>query len=301
MKHCSGRSLLLLIIICLASVPSAAQVAVETYSGTQTITMIMPGTQMGDSIQFNGLLKFTTLAFTPGAVVYQDTLIDFSGNEPIFIAADYIIVLKFPNLPGSTQGAVGTWTVTAPLVNFNGTLEWQNVELGPSFSPTSFDVVPASTFTSLVSDVLWNGLLIPELNGNIVSIDGTHTVTSVNPANGIVNMTASGTISAQSVPTGVGDPPPIRKTVLRQNYPNPFNPATAIQFSLPRALLVNLSIFDIEGKRIVTLADGILTGGQKEFRWDGRNSNGNPVSSGIYIYRLHAGDNVQSRKMVLLK
>ena len=300
MKRWSARSLWLVSMICLPSAPSLAQVAVETYTGTQQITMNMPGIQMGDSIEFSGLLKFTTLQFTPGPVTYEDTLIDFSGNEFIFISADYPIVLKFPDQPGAVVTAAGTWTVVSLAIN--GSLEWQNIELGPGFSTTSFDVVQFSSFTSLVSEVLWSGPVIPELAGNIISIDGAHTITGVNPAGGVVDVSADGTIYAEPDPsTGIGDPPLFPGTVLRQNYPNPFNPKTAIQFDLPRGVRVDLSIFDVSGEHIVSLVDGFVGAGPMEFHWDGRDSDGRFVGSGIYFYRLRTTDAVLTKKMVLLK
>jgi hypothetical protein len=88
---------------------------------------------------------------------------------------------------------------------------------------------------------------------------------------------------------------------LYQNHPNPFNPSTTISYSLPGSLPVNLTIYNLEGKRVVTLVDGNQTGGFKELIWNGRDSAGQPVSSGIYLYRLKAGKNVITRKMVMIR
>jgi M6 family metalloprotease-like protein len=89
--------------------------------------------------------------------------------------------------------------------------------------------------------------------------------------------------------------------VLHQNYPNPFNPTTTISFSLPERAWINLSIFNVEGKLVRTLIDGTLSGGFKEVEWDGRDWRGNPVGSGVYLYRLKAGKHVIVQKMILLK
>ncbi|UCG61684.1 MAG: T9SS type A sorting domain-containing protein [Candidatus Zixiibacteriota bacterium] len=80
------------------------------------------------------------------------------------------------------------------------------------------------------------------------------------------------------------------------NYPNPFNPTTAISLSLPHACYVNLEIFNIKGQRIETLVDGEMTAGSHTVTWDGSR-----VASGIYLYRLQAGDFVESKKMMLIK
>jgi immune inhibitor A len=89
--------------------------------------------------------------------------------------------------------------------------------------------------------------------------------------------------------------------VLRQNYPNPFNPTTTISFSLPKEAWVNLSIFAVEGRLIRTLENKTLSGGFKEVEWDGKDWRGNPVSSGVYLYRLKAGNHVIAKKMVLVR
>jgi hypothetical protein len=83
---------------------------------------------------------------------------------------------------------------------------------------------------------------------------------------------------------------------LRQNYPNPFNPATEIEFTIPVAEKVKLTIYNILGERIISVVDGDLLAGKHAYRFDGRN-----LSSGVYFYRLEAGNFVQSRKMVLLR
>jgi glycosidase len=88
---------------------------------------------------------------------------------------------------------------------------------------------------------------------------------------------------------------------LEQNYPNPFNPSTTISFGLPGESHVTLSIYDIRGKRVKTVRNEIVPGGNREAMWDGRDEQGEGVSSGIYFYRLTAGDRTLTRKMVLLK
>jgi hypothetical protein len=88
---------------------------------------------------------------------------------------------------------------------------------------------------------------------------------------------------------------------LHQNVPNPFNPVTAIRFDLPRPAHVTLTIYSVKGELVATLADGPMTEGQKELSWMGRDDGGRSVASGVYFYRLTAGDFVQTRKMVLLR
>jgi hypothetical protein len=83
---------------------------------------------------------------------------------------------------------------------------------------------------------------------------------------------------------------------LSQNYPNPFNPTTNINFSIPQSGPVTLKVFDISGREIVTLVDGVQTTGQHSVNFDAAN-----LASGIYIYQLTAGSKVETRSMLLIK
>jgi endonuclease I len=84
--------------------------------------------------------------------------------------------------------------------------------------------------------------------------------------------------------------------MLDQNYPNPFNPTTSIRFQLPVNDVVRLEVYDMLGKRVAVLADGAMTAGMHEVRFDAGS-----LSSGMYVYRLQTGNAVLTRKMTLLK
>jgi len=88
---------------------------------------------------------------------------------------------------------------------------------------------------------------------------------------------------------------------LSQNYPNPFNPNTQIQFGLPTPSYTKIEVFNVLGKKVITLVDEFLSAGYKTVYWDGKDENGNQVSSGIYFYRLETEDFTCTRKMVLTK
>ncbi|TDI94656.1 MAG: T9SS type A sorting domain-containing protein, partial [Caldithrix sp.] len=89
--------------------------------------------------------------------------------------------------------------------------------------------------------------------------------------------------------------------ILHNNYPNPFNPATTITYDLPEAANVVLKIYNVLGREVRTLLNSHQQPGVKSVVWDGRNAPGIKVGSGIFIYRLQAGDIVQTKKMILLK
>ena len=88
---------------------------------------------------------------------------------------------------------------------------------------------------------------------------------------------------------------------LAQNYPNPFNPETAIEFALPKTAYTELSVFNLRGELVAKLVGRVLPAGEHRVIWNGLNQAGEPVPSGIYLYRLKAGKFAQTRRMVLLK
>jgi subtilisin family serine protease len=92
-----------------------------------------------------------------------------------------------------------------------------------------------------------------------------------------------------------------QRTVLHHNYPNPFNPITTISYDLAASEVVTLAIFDVRGRRVLTLVSGRQPAGRYQVEWDGRDSNGHGVASGVYFYRFVAGSYTLTRKLVLLK
>ncbi|MFC1552547.1 FlgD immunoglobulin-like domain containing protein [Candidatus Latescibacterota bacterium] len=89
--------------------------------------------------------------------------------------------------------------------------------------------------------------------------------------------------------------------VLMENYPNPFNPTTTIEFTLPEAGFTELSVYNISGQKVRDLVSEEMTAGVHSAVWDGRDQQGNPVSSGVFISRLRTRDNVFSNRMILVK
>ncbi|OGC93464.1 MAG: hypothetical protein A2W25_05615 [candidate division Zixibacteria bacterium RBG_16_53_22] len=89
--------------------------------------------------------------------------------------------------------------------------------------------------------------------------------------------------------------------VLYQNFPNPFNPLTKIKFGLPTRSHVNLKIYDILGRTVITLKNEQMDAGYHEVIWDGRTGEGKSVASGIYFFRFIAGERTFSKKMMMLK
>ena len=88
---------------------------------------------------------------------------------------------------------------------------------------------------------------------------------------------------------------------LHQNYPNPFNPITNLCYDLPKQAQVTLTVYNLMGKKIAQLVSTKQEAGRRSVQWDATDNFGNPVSAGIYLYQIRAGEFRQTRKMVLLK
>lgn len=96
---------------------------------------------------------------------------------------------------------------------------------------------------------------------------------------------------------------PVLPTVfeLSQNNPNPFNPSTTINFALPKSANVKIEVFNILGQKVNTLVDEFLSAGRKRVEWNGTDNAGRAVASGVYLYKMTAGDFTATKKMMLMK
>ncbi len=141
---------------------------------------------------------------------------------------------------------------------------------------------------------------------NIVSIKNTASYVETNlPPPGLsyyYGVTALDQLQNESslsnvVLVGVEERPPVVASFqLNQNYPNPFNPRTIISFRIPTEERVTLRVYDILGREVRVLVDGVLGAGEHRYQFDGTG-----LATGVYIYRLIAGSYVESRKMQLVR
>jgi hypothetical protein len=116
-----------------------------------------------------------------------------------------------------------------------------------------------------------------------------HTDKTVGWASGYARNMHSGitSVAASEVPSAY---------TLAQNYPNPFNPSTVIRFAIPKEARVRLQVYSMTGALVATVVDGEMPAGWHEVAFDGSG-----MTSGVYVYRIHAGEFVYARKMMLLK
>ncbi|HGY56554.1 MAG TPA: T9SS type A sorting domain-containing protein [Caldithrix abyssi] len=111
-------------------------------------------------------------------------------------------------------------------------------------------------------------------------------------------------VENDSVMTGIAVEPgrQVLKTyTLHQNYPNPFNPTTTIAYELATTENISLKIYDVLGREVKTLVNGVVPAGKHTISWDGTNNAGNKVSSGVYIYSLEVGNHKLHKRMTLMK
>ena len=136
-----------------------------------------------------------------------------------------------------------------------------------------------------------------KFNYDFFAAEGSHGVHNTNYAKGllesaIINFTAGIEQIADAIPA---------EFRLAQNYPNPFNPTTEISFSVPKSAHVRVGVYSMTGGLVAMLVDENLGAGTFRVTWNGRDGAGRTVSSGVYLYRMQAGDFTMTRKMLLLK
>ncbi|MGB5874781.1 MAG: T9SS type A sorting domain-containing protein [Bacteroidota bacterium] len=160
--------------------------------------------------------------------------------------------------------------------------------------------------TQIVSGVVGNGGGIATGDGSVVV--GTLGQPAPGPSSGGGGGLVAGFWSQSfAILTDIGVPdPPLLPALhrLNQNFPNPFNPSTVIQYQLPRDAYVSLKVYDVVGRLVATLVNGVEEAGFKSVTLDGRN-----LASGVYFYRLQSqisggGKNssfVDVKKLVLMK
>jgi hypothetical protein len=92
-----------------------------------------------------------------------------------------------------------------------------------------------------------------------------------------------------------------QRFVLQPNYPNPFNGTTVIRYTLPQSGPVELAVYNLAGQKVAVLAEGLRQAGAHAADWDGRDGRGRALASGVYVYRLRAGGQKETRKLLLLR
>ena len=139
---------------------------------------------------------------------------------------------------------------------------------------------------------------------NLEVLNGFSDATSINLINlrlnesSIIDLASSSELSHSVL--SAEDEIPYQFT-LHNNYPNPFNPETNIQFDIPQELPVKLAIYDLSGKEVNILVQDTFAPGKYKVMWNGKDQYGQPVSAGMYICQIEAGNFRNTKKLILLK
>lgn len=279
--------------------------------------------------------EFSNYGINPPACGYtllQGPIVPSPGDTAFF---DHKMLADYRNLSMSSFGyfvAGGEWSLPK-LGDYNGTLQWYNLLRGNI--PTS-DIANPTPFTYTTGSNQGQTTKFP-LNGDpengtgdvdgkkysasdrrLVLVSGPFTMHPgdiqemvVAVVGGIGNDNLNSVrdlketinfLQAQALPTKIDkNKPMISESYLLQNYPNPFNPKTTISFKTIKRENVELVIFDVLGREIKTLNKKYLSPGKHSYVWDGKNSLGKEVSSGIYFYQVKTNSYIKTNKMVLLR
>jgi len=225
--------------------------------------------------------------------------VGYAYSETIVVVAD---VLDYPNvvvLPVSYAiSGVVRYGSSEPYVLVEGAVL--------SFTDTVNDEAPVQTATAGENGVynlqILSGLYTVSITGDVVvdeenvHLDYSFTdIFTINAVNATLNFTIPGSSSDNdllSVPT---------ITTLKTNYPNPFNPSTTIAFDMALAGQVSIEIYNIKGQRVKEVVSGSFSVGSHKVVWNGDDSAGRSVGSGVYFYRMTTSGYSSVRKMLLLK
>jgi len=226
----------------------------------------------------DGVYTFQIILLANGDIVYQ--YYDITG-------LDNSNTIGIENADGTVGLQVAheqTYVASGLAVKIKHPMFWLVV------SPTSGTVLPGhSTDIDVTFDA--TDMAIGRYYGTII-------VNSNDPENNQVSIPCTLAVGMVGIDDYAAVPSAFS---LNQNFPNPFNPKTGISFGLPGDGFVTLKVYDIMGRCVKTLVDEKLEAGTHNIIWDGTADDGSRISSGVYFYKLSQGDNVITKKMMMLK
>lgn len=312
----------------------------STFAGANSRVLFDMGADVGvvviDNVSLtigeanNEVTPPSTPAPTPPARNAEDVISLFSDAYTNVNVSTFATEWSEGTTATDVEVAAGDMIKLYNLVNFAG-IQLENAIDLTSFSRMHFDywvadaTVPAG---AIFSPKLSNHAGLPAQAGETSAIESTNPVSTggqwvsfdvalndftAAAANGILDreniyqilLAAAGTLKTvyidnlyfyRETGTSVGDDNLPTQFALNQNYPNPFNPTTNISYSIPTASNVSLEVFNLQGQRVASLVNGFQSSGAHSVNFDASN-----LSSGVYIYRLRAGNNVMMNKMTLIK
>ena len=193
--------------------------------------------------------------------------------------------------------AVDNYSVAAMTISFSGFINIEGFDLTISFN-TDHSLLNLDTAVVLSPEISTDNYETVQIS--LVDHDGNEKVYELEELQDLGLYQQMAIMNNITTSTDDGSLGPESYT-LHQNYPNPFNPVTTISYDIPEDALVNVTIYNMGGEVVKTLINQVQTSGYKSIQWNATNTVGQAVSAGLYLYRIHAGDFIMSKKMVLLK
>ena len=207
---------------------------------------------------------------------------DNASIEPVSVINDGVLSMAAPMGSQITLDGSASYDLDGTIVEYN----WSQSSDGDQgiFSSANEAVVtftlPINMDIGLVACIVW--LTVTDDIGN------EH----------MSELVITGTNDALDLSDAINTP---KKFKLNQNYPNPFNPVTTLGYNLPENELVNITVYDMLGNIINQLVNEVQNSGYNVIQWDATDNQGQPVSAGVYLYAIEAGEFRQTKKMILLK
>ena len=249
----------------------------ENWNGIGTVSVFVFDT--------NGLHDSTSFQVT--VLPVNDAPMDFNmiypmvlDTIPVSVDTDETIPFTWGRSIDVDSEVLYKLTITLNYFGTSYTNEYENIA-DTTYGVSAYEYAILMTNLNLSR---WN------IDYTIEGTDGEYTVNSENGEFVLDNTSLS--IDNDIMP---------KEFVLYQNYPNPFNPITSLRYDLPNDGLVNITIYDMMGRIVKTLVNSSQTAGFKYVQWNATNDRDEPVSAGLYLYTIQAGEFRQTRKMVLLK
>jgi hypothetical protein len=244
-------------------------------------------------------------------VFYSDTTVTFNAR---LLKADEPTTVSTPSGALTLSLAAGSAATPLYITAFDGTADPNIMYSTPQPSSGIFSLGPSNLVLSRPSQVRVSHVNLDDAstlaqyrNGKWLSVPSTIDKGSGELTASVSRLGLFGILKKSQVDGQVDDLP--GRFALDQNFPNPFNPTTAISYQLPApsgaegsaVSIVTLKVYDVLGREVAALVNGVGEPGLHAVQWNGKNDRGETVSSGIYLYQLRAGNSVMTKKMVLLK
>ena len=226
---------------------------------------------------------------TSALIMAADSLADLAGQA---IATAFGLDAGTAAVIGASVGAYAGTTLTA-LLTGGVSVEDALLQTGQATAVYALGALALAGVTVDDSDHDWNGT-----NGRMVFQIGNSCVPDIQTRDVVATFDV---VVQEDTASVVSEDILPAKFAVYENYPNPFNPSTNIIFDIIEQSQTDVSVWNLLGQKVAVLFSGDLNAGRHSIKFDGHHTNGSLLPSGVYIYRIESGNNVATKKMMLLK